>query len=270
MENTPNGEAVVLAPPESMHVMRPPETILQEAAAAAAALKNVLDRKKKPLYMNGERYLEYEDWQTLGHFYGVTAKVVMTKPVRYGEHTGFLARAVALRNGQEISAAEAICTTEEDHWRVRPVYGTEEGTRKRVQVGERKVEAYQRRSMAQTRAAAKALRNVLAWVVVMAGYQPTPAEEMPESEFNQERLPYAICGDCGDDLWSKAQIEKTRRELNRTLCPICERHRKTKSAEQALEEKKAQYASDAIGKKVPEHDPNRGVEQFFVGKVAGD
>ena len=32
--------------------------------------------------------------------------------------------------------------------------------------------------MAQTRAQAKALRNVLAWVVVMAGYAPTPAEEM--------------------------------------------------------------------------------------------
>jgi hypothetical protein len=38
--------------------------------------------------------------------------------------------------------------------------------------------SFQLRSMAQTRAQAKALRNVLAWVVVMAGYQPTPAEEM--------------------------------------------------------------------------------------------
>ena len=37
---------------------------------------------------------------------------------------------------------------------------------------------FQLRSMAQTRAQAKALRNVLAWVVVMAGYAPTPAEEM--------------------------------------------------------------------------------------------
>ena len=30
----------------------------------------------------------------------------------------------------------------------------------------------------QTRACAKALRNVLSWVVVLAGYRPTPAEEM--------------------------------------------------------------------------------------------
>jgi hypothetical protein len=37
---------------------------------------------------------------------------------------------------------------------------------------------YQLRSMAQTRAQAKALRGVLAWVAVLAGYNPTPAEEM--------------------------------------------------------------------------------------------
>jgi len=35
--------------------------------------------------------------------------------------------------------------------------------------------------MAQTRACAKALRNVLAWVVVLAGYRATPAEEMQGS-----------------------------------------------------------------------------------------
>lgn len=38
---------------------------------------------------------------------------------------------------------------------------------------------FQLRSMAQTRACAKALRNVLAWVVMLAGYKTTPAEEMP-------------------------------------------------------------------------------------------
>jgi hypothetical protein len=36
--------------------------------------------------------------------------------------------------------------------------------------------------MAQTRACAKVLRTCLAWVVVLAGYEPTPAEEMPDPE----------------------------------------------------------------------------------------
>jgi len=45
--------------------------------------------------------------------------------------------------------------------------------------------------MAQTRAGAKAFRNRLAWVVVLAGYRPTPAEEMTEgtvsSAINEQR-----------------------------------------------------------------------------------
>jgi hypothetical protein len=37
---------------------------------------------------------------------------------------------------------------------------------------------FQLRSMAQTRACAKALRNAFAWIPVLAGYEGTPAEEM--------------------------------------------------------------------------------------------
>lgn len=33
-------------------------------------------------------------------------------------------------------------------------------------------------SMAQTRAIGKAYRNILAWIIRAAGYEPTPAEEM--------------------------------------------------------------------------------------------
>src|SRR3990167_510149 len=39
--------------------------------------------------------------------------------------------------------------------------------------------------MAQTRAGAKALRNRLSWVVVLAGYKSTPAEEMTESTVSE-------------------------------------------------------------------------------------
>ena len=34
-------------------------------------------------------------------------------------------------------------------------------------------------SMAQTRALGKAYRMALSWIIKMAGYEPTPAEEMP-------------------------------------------------------------------------------------------
>ena len=53
-------------------------------------------------------------------------------------------------------------------------------------VGEESVPLFQLRSMSQTRACAKALRNALAWVVVLAGFQPTPAEELDDIRGNDD------------------------------------------------------------------------------------
>jgi len=155
MEN----EITVYDANQDMALTRAPEVVLAEAQRAAKALSDVVSRKKKPVIMNGEQYLEFEDWQTVGRFYGITAKVISTNFIEYGSAQGFEARAVALRSdGEEISAAEAMCLNDEANWKSKPLF--------------------QLRSMAQTRACAKALRNVLAWVVVLAGYRPTPAEEM--------------------------------------------------------------------------------------------
>ena len=155
MEN----ELTVIEPRTDISMSRAPEVILDEAKRASKALVDVLKNKKKPVIMNGEQYLEFEDWQTLGRFYGVTSKITQTEAVTIGEVTGFLAKAVVVRaDGMEISGAEAMCLNDEANWKTKPLF--------------------QLRSMAQTRACAKALRNVLAWVVVLAGYKPTPAEEM--------------------------------------------------------------------------------------------
>lgn len=154
-----------------------PQAVLAEAQKAAAALKDVIARKPKPVVMNGEQYLEFEDWQTVGRFYGVTAGLE-GEPVfvDLGGVTGFKATAVALRDGQVISRATAYCMRDEEKWGARPKYEWRDG--KREQVGSEPVPTYQLASMAQTRACAKALRNVLSWVAVLAGYKPTPAEEM--------------------------------------------------------------------------------------------
>lgn len=179
-----SNEMTVYEANQDIAIYRPPEIVLAEAQKAAKSLAQVVSGKKKPVIMNGEQYLEFEDWQTVGRFYGVTAKVVSTTFIDYGSVQGFEARAVALRaDGMEISAAEAMCLNDEDKWSVRAKYAWENGQRKKV--GEEKVPLFQLRSMAQTRACAKALRNVLAWVVVLAGYKATPAEEMTGNEGGQ-------------------------------------------------------------------------------------
>jgi hypothetical protein len=167
-------------------VQRVPAAVIQEGHKAAKALKDIVDAKPHKVMLGGKQYLVFEDWQTLGRFYNVTAKVVETKYVEYGVVKGFEARAVALRgDGAEISAAEAACLSDEPRWRSRPVYEwttDDEGQRQRMKVGDELVPLFQLKSMAQTRACAKVLRTVLAWVVVLAGYEPTPAEEMPDPE----------------------------------------------------------------------------------------
>jgi len=205
-------DIVTIDQPQDLIISRPPEAVLEEAKQAAKALKDVVSKKAKPVLFNGEQYLEFEDLQTLGRFYGVTAKIITSRFIEYGDAKGFEATAVAVRtDGTEISAAEAMCLNDEPNWRSKPLF--------------------QLRSMAQTRACAKALRNVLAWVVVLAGYKPTPAEEMIEGTARiVEELP--ICpihhvpfkkitkGDqtwyshkCEDGTWcNKDKVEKPKAE----------------------------------------------------------
>lgn len=150
----------VSIPSYDLAMRRAPELVLEEATRAAKALQDVISRKARPVRFNGEQYLEFEDWMTVGRFYGITAKVTRTAPVDFGDVRGFEATAVAINTntGEEVSAADSMCLNDEPNWKSKPLF--------------------QLRSMAQTRACAKCLRNVLAWVVVLAGYRPTPAEEM--------------------------------------------------------------------------------------------
>jgi len=157
-------------PEETHSPARPPEAVLQEAQRAAKALEKVVAGKKKPVIFRGEQYLEFEDWQTVAKFYGLCARTLEAEPVEIFGVKGARARAevVDLRTGQVVGGAEAYCMRDEENWQGKPWF--------------------QLASMAQTRAGAKALRNVLAWVVVLAGYRPTPAEEIQESaEYRKAR-----------------------------------------------------------------------------------
>jgi hypothetical protein len=188
---------------EAQQLAAAPKLVLEQAMVAAKALQDVISKKKNPVVFNNEQFLEYEDWQTLARFYGYTVKVRDTNYVEYGSVHGFEARAdvIMISNDQVISSAESMCLNDEEKWSTRASYEWKEVikngkkvwdetmwggkggyVKEKVKVGEVAVPLFQLRSMAQTRACAKALRNVLAWVVVLAGYRPTPAEEMTGGE----------------------------------------------------------------------------------------
>jgi hypothetical protein len=187
---------------EGLLQLRSPAQVLAEAKQAAVALTEVIRMKPNPVKFNGEIYLEFEDWQTCAKFYGCTVKVLSTNLVQIGDVRGFEATAVVLdRNQNVISQAEGMCLDDEDTWGMVAKYewqdeldengkkiwiegrdGKKRPKSKKVKVGEVKKPLFQLKSMAQTRACARALRQVFAWVVVLAGYKPSVAEEMTGDE----------------------------------------------------------------------------------------
>jgi hypothetical protein len=242
----------------AIDLVKDPERVLTEAKKAAEALVRVVSGKPKKVIINDEQYLEFEDWQTLGRFYGLTAKVESTSPVNFEGVRGWESHAVVRnREGEIISAADAMCLNDEEKWSTRAKYEypyvLKDGTkaadppkeqitwipnpkksgksmpkRERVRVADEAVPFFQLRSMAQTRACAKAFRNVLAWVVVLAGYKPTPAEEMPGN---------------GDEVHGGEEISSP------TDIPDFQPHPLPKPPQKAPEDKKAhqgQYAGSLI------------------------
>lgn len=186
-----------------LKLWRPPEEVLIEAQQAAAALQKRIAGKKKKVVFNGEQYIENDDWQMLSNFFGYAPKIESTEFVEYGDVQGFKAVAVLLneRTGMVVGRGEALCLDEEENWGPRTKYEyrdvldaqghkiweNNKPRRERVAVGEVDTPLFQLASMAQTRACNKAMSNKLKWVVSLAGYATTPAEDMHEATMPPEK-----------------------------------------------------------------------------------
>ncbi len=160
---------------------RKPEHALAEAELVAKAFALRAERLNLFVQIGPSKHLKIEGWQMLAMMYRVSAGIVSTKYVTFGEFEGFeaTAEAIYVPTGHRISTAEAMCMNDEDRWDMRPEYEYIEG--KKTQVGEVEVPLQQLRSMAQTRACSKVLSNLLRFVAVMAGFAGTPAHEMTGS-----------------------------------------------------------------------------------------
>jgi len=169
-----------------------PSQIVKNAMEAAKELQGIVGSRNKKLILQGKQYLFFEDWQTLGRFDRTTAKVIDTKELYHDNKLiGFSAKAVALKDGIEISAAEAECCFDEPNWKNKP--------------------RFQLKSMAQTRACAKALRNCLAFIAVLANYEPTPAEEMVGNDDNHSSHSHTPQGNT--DFATQPQVNLINKQI---------------------------------------------------------
>lgn len=119
--------------------------------------------KENRLFHNiqGKAYVNVEGWQYAGARLGILPIVEELK--RIEEVDGEIkyqaeVKLMNLRSQQMIGSGFAICSNKE--------------------FGKKSYQEFAIASMAQTRAIGKAYRNILAWIIRAAGYEPTPAEEM--------------------------------------------------------------------------------------------
>lgn len=142
-------------PPPTLFRTDNPVKVIERATEAANALRDVIRKQGLAVRIKGKWHVLVEGWQTCGAMLGVTSVCEWTRPV----DDGWEARVVAQTlDGRVIGAAEAQClSTEPKPWD--------------------KAEGHAIRSMAQTRATSKALASALRFIVTLAGYEGTPAEE---------------------------------------------------------------------------------------------
>ena len=128
----------------------------------AAQLRKVVDEQRLSVKIGPSEHLRVEAWQTIAKGYGCSASSEVTELHRDkdGKVIGVTARSKVIDNGSGIivGGADSFC------------FADEEGK------GDQSVA--QLAGMAQTRSISRGLKQVFSWVVVLAGYDSTPAEEM--------------------------------------------------------------------------------------------
>ena len=129
------------------------------ATEVATTLTEVIQTQGLAVNIQGNNYVTAEGWNCLGTMLGTYAQTEFVEKIE--KPKGYKAR-VSIKQGDNVLAtAEAIAT-----------FGGFQKTPQAVY------------SMAQTRAMGKAYRMCFSWIVKLAGFQPTPAEEMEHPTFN--------------------------------------------------------------------------------------
>jgi len=134
---------------------------IQVIEFASTLKKYILEQK---LYVNiqGKNYALVESWQFAGLTMGMVPIIERAERVDADNEVKYRAEASVRRlvDGATVGYGVAVCSNKE-------------GSRKLF-------DEYAVCSMAQTRAIGKAYRNMIGFVIKLAGYEATPAEEMTD------------------------------------------------------------------------------------------
>ena len=137
-----------------------------ETMHLAQDLARFIKENKLFHHIQGKAYVNVEGWQYAGARLGILPVIEDLVKIPANDDEVKYQAQVKLYNlksqvdgqSQVVGSGFAICSNREN--------------------GKRNYQEFAIASMAQTRAIGKAYRNILAWIIRAAGYEPTPAEEM--------------------------------------------------------------------------------------------
>ena len=161
----PEERALVVRQPEAVGLARAaaPGDLIDLASRMATALRDIVERQHLYAVISGKKYPTVEAWATIARMDNVVARE-SERPERHddGAYEAFV-ELIRLTDQAVIGRGSAVCGAPDDKpWNSRPEYA--------------------RRSMAVTRATSRAFRQHYSWIMALAGYEPTPADEMPHHE----------------------------------------------------------------------------------------
>lgn len=153
---------------ESYDISKPDETM-----HLAIDLARFIKENKLFHPIQGKEYVNVEGWQYAGSRLGILPVVESLTNVGDEQEMKYQAKVnlLNLRTEQIVGTGFAVCSNKES--------------------GKKYYQEFAIASMAQTRAIGKAYRNILAWIIRAAGYEPTPAEEMDYLAQEQDTKPRA-------------------------------------------------------------------------------
>ena len=140
----------------SLAVARPSDMIVR-ASEVATALAQVVKDRKLSRNISGREYVYVEGWATMGAMIGILPREVGVIEHDNGDFEATV-ELIRVNDGAVVGQGSAIVGYDEPTWKARPRYA--------------------KRSMSITRATGKAYRLGFSWIMALAGYAPTPAEEM--------------------------------------------------------------------------------------------
>lgn len=196
----------------------------KEIVAMASVLKKHVVAQELYTRIQDKNYVHVEGWQFAGGLMGTFPRVVEIENLSGTGEVKWkaVAEIVNLKDGSVLSRGFAICSSKESK--------------------KKNFDEYAILSMAQTRAIGKAYRNVIGWVMKLAGYEATPSEEMtkggeasapspapaaaPQPKAPAEATERVCHGlsksGCGEEL-TAAEYDYSKKRYGK---PLCREHQK--------------------------------------------